>query len=354
MPYRPPFVSERVDEPGHFEDCTYAAGMMTLASWTFGEATSNDHVPMNARQLADLRHELRPGGKGGTNPADVDKAVQKKFPDLPHMPSWDNDAAKLLIDFPTWKKRVQDGECGILQGNPVKVKDNGSPLRKFVVDVKHAIYVESSPDPAMPHVLDPMGLPLDTYDGDRVSWKDLEEFASFFTTFHVFVSLVPKGEQFSANVVRAKLDKTNNTLATQKASITALKGDNDQLVADKAAATVTIAGLKTARDAALAAQKTAEDALGQAKTTLAADQTAIDAFTAQVADLQTKLDAAVTQGTDLQAKLDACASGADLAAATQKVAELTTQNATLTTSLEACAQAMKAQAAVNPPPANPP
>lgn len=353
MPYRPPFVSERVGDPVPFEDCTYAAGMMALASWTFGEATSNDHVPMDARQLADLRHELRPHGTGGSNPVDVDKAVQKKYPDLPHMPSWDNDAAKLLIDFPTWKKRVQNGECGILQGNPVKVTDSGSPLRKFVTNVAHAIYVESSPDPAVAHVLDPMGLPVDTYDGDRVPWKDLEEFGSEFTTFHVFVSLVVKGEQFSANVVRAKLVKANGTIAAQKASVAALQGQKDQLITDKAAAATTIAGLTTARDAALAAQKTAEDALAEAKTALATDHTAIVAFTAQVADLQTKADAAAGLVTDLQAKLDSCTSGADLAAAKQTVIDLTAQNATLTISLEACAQAVKAQA-VNPLPANPP
>ena len=126
MTYRPPFVSERVGDDVPFQDCTYAAGMMALASWTFGEATSNgpfrwtlDSWPTCATSFAPTEPVVRTRS--------TCKAVQKKFPDLPHMPSWDNPAALLRIDFPTWKKRIQKDQCGILQGNPVKVTDHDSP-----------------------------------------------------------------------------------------------------------------------------------------------------------------------------------------------------------------------------------
>lgn len=202
MTYRPPFVSERVGET-HINGCTFAAGLMTIFSWTSG-----DLVPPNPTQpvLRKLREQLEPGPTTqtrGWDPLDVDVAARKHWADLdlPHIPSWDNPDARLRIDFPEWRGRIIAGECGSLAGNVRKVKDSGSPLHKFVNPVDHDIYVESSPDPAFAHVLDPMGLPTDTYNGDRVKWDDLEQFGSEFSgAGFMFVSLVPKGAQSTVSL----------------------------------------------------------------------------------------------------------------------------------------------------------
>lgn len=256
----PPFISERQGET-HINACTFCSGLMAHSSWTSNEVFRG----MSAAAIHALRETLEPGPSSqarGFDPIDVDNAIQKHWPDTyPHIPSWDSPHEPLRIKWPEYQRRVITGECGILQGNVRKVKDPNSPLHRFVGDVGHAIYVHGG-GPNAGYILDPMGLPTDSYNGSFVPWKDLEEFASEFSgAGYVFCSLVVKGAQSVANL-NAQIAELTKERDTAQQRVRQLLSDVDKanIARDAAAA------------AELAAQKAtvaANDALGKANITLA-------------------------------------------------------------------------------------
>ena len=126
--------------------------------------------------------------------------------------------------------RLGDGCCGVLDGNPIKVKDPASPLRSMQADddYDHAIFLHTAgPDRAF--VMDPLG--RGSYDGSWVPKDDLRQFASRFTSTSgtPAVALVRRGQQSSIarqrrtlatqlQVVQTELDAAKAHLATVRAT----------------------------------------------------------------------------------------------------------------------------------------
>ena len=303
---------------------------------------------------ADARHHLaetlEPGPETsdrGYDPIDVLRAVQRRDPSFPEVASWDNPNKLLSIDFSEFKRRVIGGEVGILQGNPIKISDRTSPLVHNVPnDIGHAIAILDG-DANGTFVMDPMGQPVGSYDGDRVPWVDLKDFASAFSgDGFIFCSLVERGSLREAAEAQRKLKKAKDTISDRDQTIV----DKDRSIAELTASEASAKAAKTealhARDVALTAKTAAETARDEAQVllgTCSVDlKAAQDALAAAEKARDDALPLLATCSDDLKAAQDALA--AAVTAPDTALAQIATCSDDLRAAQDALAAALAALA----------
>jgi hypothetical protein len=105
------------------------------------------------------------------------------------LPAPDDGPSTLRLSFDELWARLEHGRCAVLDGNPIKVTDPGSPLRSMQAKdaYDHAVFIHTAKgDRAF--VMDPLG--RGRYDGRWVPKADLRQFASRFTTPRLAVCAV--------------------------------------------------------------------------------------------------------------------------------------------------------------------
>lgn len=182
--YKPPFITE-TDE-ARWDDCTVCSTLMSVAAATLGEVVSApDWSPLTKAGLKVRREKIRnwlPADKqtGPTTMADMRYAFSKEFPWLPKIPFYDEQDQ-------TWKEvleKLLDGWVGVLQGNPMNVKNVNSKLRRWTNndDFGHAIHADRARKKADGtfdvFIMDPLG--RGAYEGEWVPATEVKEFIDEF------------------------------------------------------------------------------------------------------------------------------------------------------------------------------
>ncbi len=309
MTYTPRQITE-TDEPT-WSDCTGASMLMQADAWTFGEL----FLDQNGQRLSDdeihtLREVIRPGPSNdasGSNPADWDGWIRRIFPEILHIPSWDNADANLRESWPFYLKAWQSDHCGVLQGNPSHVKDPASKLRRWTNndDFGHCVYVDRA-DALSAFIKDPLA--PRGYAGNWVSLTELRQYAYVDGSGWVYGSLVIKGDQ---------------SMATLNAKIAQLTADLAQCSKERATAQKRVvelrADLATAKTAVSEAQTSIADLIGQLTTCKSGEE--LVACQASLATEQAALDeslaaeqAALAARDALQARVDAAMAALQAAA----------------------------------------
>lgn len=195
--YRPPFITE-TDE-ARWDDCTVASTLMATAAATLGETVSKpDWSHLNKQGLKWRREAIRnelPADKqtGPTSMADMRYAFGRFFPWLPAIPFYDEQRN-------TWsefKAALLSGSVCVLQGNPNKVKNTKSGLRRWTNndDYQHAIYVDrarTKKDGSVEFwVMDPLG--SGTYKGQWIPEVELKQFTDIHVGTYIKANLFVRG-----------------------------------------------------------------------------------------------------------------------------------------------------------------
>jgi hypothetical protein len=187
------FVTER-DEAIH-NDCTICSVLMAIGYAT-GDAIwrQTDGTPMTAAQVKAFREAFRMLSgdvAGGTNlhgavgSPSIAATVGKRWPSLAPSPCQDVPWATILA---RWKA----GWAGAVIGNPIRVTNASSPLRRWTTndDYGHAIFAgPSHSDGIRGWIQDPMG--FGDYEGQWVPLAELRQFMAWGRradgTYHTFL-----------------------------------------------------------------------------------------------------------------------------------------------------------------------
>jgi hypothetical protein len=253
--YRAPYVSEiLLETDGSLNDCAVSTGIMLLGDWTLGEAlTRPDGKPKDVLFLREWsRAQLGPGAQdGGLTLHDMDALMRTIDPDIPQVPRYGGQALKggqvlpsgamLRLTWPELVALLRDGHSAALCGNPIGVKDPGSPLRSVQGsdDYPHVVHVtDGNANGAI--VKDPLTRKKPGYPGVRVSWDELRQFTEakkggdrqFGSPTSVACAVIRVGDETQANRQRRVADRVIERkvrdLTAQKAQTALATDERDQ------------------------------------------------------------------------------------------------------------------------------
>ena len=140
--YVPPFVSQKPDSDGSIDDCTWASGLMLVATWTTGEiVTTKVGRPLGEKGLAQLRQQLREasGDSGASSLLDLAAGVQaiwgayRPLGSFIHGGSYDKP-----YTFEKLWNRLSKNSCAVLQGQRPADASKG---KLYPTTGPHAVFV---------------------------------------------------------------------------------------------------------------------------------------------------------------------------------------------------------------------
>ena len=260
--YRSPYVSEVLGEnDGTLNDCAVATTIMLVGDWTLGEGlTRPDGRPKDVLWLREwVRRQLGPDAQdGGLTLHDADQMARLIDPDLPPMPRYggqalrsgqSSDGATLRLTWDEFMARIRTGHSAALCGNPIGVKDAGSPLRQAQNndDYPHVIHVTDG-NATSALVKDPLTRHHTGYPGERVSWSDLRQFTEakkgndrqFGSPTAIACAVIKVGDETEAERIKRAATVQYAKLAARtvelRAQVTLATDERDQARRDLAAA----------------------------------------------------------------------------------------------------------------------
>ena len=270
--YRAPYVSEILRETdGSLNDCSVCVTIMLVGDWTLGEALINpDGSAKDVLFLREwVRKQLGPDARdGGLTLHDADQMARLLDPELPPLPRYGGQTARpgqstagatLRLTFEAFKAAIQNGNSAALCGNPIGVKDPGSPLRSVQGndDYAHVIHVtDGNATGAL--VKDPLTRHKPGWPGVRVSWDELRQFTEakkngerlFGSPTAVACAVIPVGAETEAARVGRKslatIARLNQKVSDQRAQATLATDERDQARRELATAQARIAELEGA------------------------------------------------------------------------------------------------------------
>ena len=227
--YRPRHITQ--SDEAVKNDCLVTAGLMALDAWTYGEVLvgANWNPLTNAeikRLREDMRDSLGPGKQTGPlSVADLRTMTKTFFPwiDEP-VPFF--DAANELRSFAEMVADVQNSNfVGLALGNPIRVKNKASKLRKWTGsdDYDHFVLLERCSKDSF-WVMNPLAPYGINYTGENVPISEVGQFVERFGngTAFVKVSMFKRGAQSTLGETKRRL---NLVIAAKDEAIVACRGD---------------------------------------------------------------------------------------------------------------------------------
>lgn len=292
--YLPRFYSEVLREVGSPDDCGICAGLVLYDAATMGEGVlRDDGSEMNAIALRELRDEagLRPDGP--LRLPDVAQFLafvsKRAGMDPPFRMEWytGQPPGTLRLTWDELVDRLRRGHVAILNGNPIGVKDPGSPLRALQRndDYAHSIAVmDGRQDEA--RVFDALHPRGDGFRGEFVPWTHLRQFTEarkggdrqFGTPASVACAVARIGQDTAAARTERRLkEEAAERVQAVRAQLALAREERDQARRDLATARKQAAAQDARADAAEARAAGLEAELAACLARPAADCSAVQA-----------------------------------------------------------------------------
>lgn len=256
--YKGVYVSEVLKEVGSYSDCGASVAIMLAADWTLGEwLVRPDGQQRDVIELREVVRRRIGDTMGGLTLHDMNDIIRELDPDIAPLPRYDGQAAKpgqstqganLHLTWDEFRAAVSDGHSAALCGNPIGVKDEGSPLRtkQGSDDYPHVVHLTDG-NVNGARVKDPLTRHMPGWLGEMVRWDDLRQFTEakhagarqFGSPTAIACAVVRIGSETEASrtgrLAAKNLGRCRDSLDAQKAQTELYRDERDQALRDLAA-----------------------------------------------------------------------------------------------------------------------